>query len=228
MIVGRLVVLASSGIAADATNRVLRHGPIPDDARQKLEDLLAERQAMSGFAWALKSERAYANDAFRSLNVGPLRPWWFKHDQADMLARLAQELEVGARPQYEAAPLRERFAPADAELGTLTKLSISSWNALREGQDRERAMIACLRVLNALQSLNEVVAPDEALAKLSLPAEAKTDPFTGQALHVKNVAGEWLIYSVGKDLKDDGGKIGNQTDIGIGPMRKAHEVHLRE
>jgi hypothetical protein len=43
------------------------------------------------------------------------------------------------------------------------------------------------------------------------------DPFTDEPLHVKKTPRGWLVYSVGPDFKDDGGKLDGRSDIGVGP-----------
>ena len=85
----------------------------------------------------------------------------------------------------------------------------------------------CLRVLNALQGRAEKSDPEPTdpqvpkLSQLGLPTEATIDPFTGKPLHVKRLPEGWLIYSVGKDLKDDGGEVEDDVeaalDVGIAP-----------
>ena len=80
-------------------------------------------------------------------------------------------------------------------------------------------MIRCLRVLNALQT-HVPEGSDEVpkLSELGLPAETTTDPYTGDPLHVKKLPQGWLIYSVGKNFVDDGGKFDDEhSDVGVGP-----------
>ena len=43
-------------------------------------------------------------------------------------------------------------------------------------------------------------------------------PFDGSPIKLKRVKGEWLIYSVGPNLKDDGGQVEGIMDVGIGPL----------
>jgi hypothetical protein len=79
--------------------------------------------------------------------------------------------------------------------------------------------VRCLRILNALQQAG--IKPENGEPKLDdlqLPEQATKDPFTGEALHVKVVDGEWLVYTVGPDLKDDGGDLANYKDFGVGPL----------
>ncbi len=89
----------------------------------------------------------------------------------------------------------------------------------REAVERTRGVMRCLRVLNALQQAG-VKPADGApnFAGLKLPASATEDPFTGQPLHVKVVDGQWVIYTVGPDLKDDGGDLAGGKDFGVGPV----------
>ena len=91
-------------------------------------------------------------------------------------------------------------------------------------------MIRCLRVLNALQT--HVPAGSNAvpkLADLGLPAETTTDPYTypRKPLHVKKLPQGWLVYSVGPNEQDDGGKLEDPMsgDVGVGPpsLPKADE-----
>lgn len=90
---------------------------------------------------------------------------------------------------------------------------------MHEAVVRTRAKIRCLRVLNALQT-HVPAESDKApkLSELGLPAATTTDPYTGEPLHVKKTPQGWLVYSVGKNFVDDGGKFDNeQSDIGVGP-----------
>ncbi len=75
-------------------------------------------------------------------------------------------------------------------------------------------------MLNALQThvpAGSSKAPK--LTDLGLPAETIADPFTGEPLHVKKTPRGWIVYSVGPNFQDDGGKIDNPVtgDIGVGP-----------
>jgi hypothetical protein len=81
------------------------------------------------------------------------------------------------------------------------------------------ARVRSLRVLDAIQA--HVPAAGKEVPKLSelgLPVEATTDPFNGEPLHVKRTPQGWLVYSVGKNLRDDGGKLDDDSDVGVGPL----------
>ncbi|MNC97095.1 hypothetical protein D3C83_146420 [compost metagenome] len=59
---------------------------------------------------------------------------------------------------------------------------------------------------------------------LNLPKEAKIDPYTGDPLLVKFTDDGPIIYSVGRNQKDDGGNVkDNAEDVGVGPVEKRDE-----
>ena len=65
---------------------------------------------------------------------------------------------------------------------------------------------------------------DVPMDQLELPAEVLLDPFDGQPLRNKGRGKERTVYSVGPNLKDDGGAdlSGSPNgDIGVGPTPTA-------
>ncbi len=89
--------------------------------------------------------------------------------------------------------------------------------ACRDSTERLRAMMRCLRVLNALPA---ATGTDSGFPwdQLNLPAEACIDPFTGQRLRTKRTPQGWIIYSVSANKIDDDGEIRNGGDFGLGPV----------
>ncbi len=82
-------------------------------------------------------------------------------------------------------------------------------------------MSRCLRILNALQSRANMTGDQiPKLADLGLPLEATIDPYNSEPLHLKKTQAGWWVYSVGRNLADDGGKLDGITDIGAGPKNK--------
>jgi len=43
-------------------------------------------------------------------------------------------------------------------------------------------------------------------------------------LHIKKMPEGWLVYAIGMNLADDGGKLDGITDIGAGPKSKDEPV----
>ncbi len=82
-------------------------------------------------------------------------------------------------------------------------------------------MSRSLRILSALQ-VRVPPGGDKVpqLNDLGLPAEATIDPFNGPPLRVEKVPEGWMVYSVGSNGVDDGGKLDQRTDVGVGPVSR--------
>jgi hypothetical protein len=109
--------------------------------------------------------------------------------------------------------LRTAYDRCFEKTGELGKTWLPAATETHASVARVRAYIRCLRVLNSLQTH---VPPESneppKLTELGLPAETTIDPFTGEPLHVEKAPHGWLIYSVGKNLRDDGGTPGVSSD----------------
>ena len=216
-----LVAVACRGVAVDTTNQVLRSGPVSKSARDALEAELALHDNIDAFRWALKSERAFGMDSYRAI---PARNWWpiramWDNDAAAYLDVIDQHLKLASQPHSQVAAAGP-VSDAGSRRAVLTQLAEPAILAGRVAADNNRAAIRCLRVLNALQALERPGdAPQPKLSDLGLPAEATVDPFTGEPLKLRKLPEGWLIYSVGQNLTDDGGKLDDRrSDVGLGPL----------
>jgi hypothetical protein len=115
---------------------------------------------------------------------------------------------------------RERFGQLPSEWRPAERLGrrLESAAALaRDFFEIDRAFARCLRVLNALQRTPGAAGD---WSKLPLPKEALLDPFDGKPLRRKASPGGIVIYSIGCNLFDNSGDIGNGWyDVGIGPAQ---------
>jgi hypothetical protein len=222
-LIGYLVTAVCEQSAMEEANRVLRGGPVAPAARRALDAELALHDTLEGYTWALRSERAFSLSSSREM---PGAGFWltraFTNDlMLGFLELYDRHLEGASRPD-------ERVAGKDADprspgrlnpyraLVTLLEPALIS---AREPAERVRAMSRALRVLNALQvrvpaGSNEVPRLDD----LGLPAEATIDPFDGEPLRVKQLPRGWMVYSVGGNGVDDGGKLDGRSDVGVGPV----------
>ncbi len=220
--VGYLVSLACHGMALNCTNQVLQSGPLSREDRDALEAELALQDFVEPYRWALKTERAYGLSSFRRLpvrNMWLLRAFW-NRDESFYLHEFKVHLSLVSRPYSE---FQTAHSKLEAQSGPiLASLVLPAMQALREAVERTRAKVRCLRVLNAVGRLGEQDDTAELkLSDLGLPAEVTTDPYTGKPLTMKKLPEGWLIYSVGKNLKDDGGKLDGINDVGFGPLEPA-------
>ena len=221
MVVGYLVSLACRGVAVEASNLVLQAGPLPDDARETLEAELALHDGVEAYRRALKTERAYGLESIRTM---PGRNFWivgralWNDAECYYLDMIDRHLAAASRPYSEVVATTPPPARHRLVFRSLTDLAEPAIAVGREAMERTRAGIRCLRVLNAVQGRVEQGVAEPKLADLGLPPAATTDPFTGKPLHLKKTPEGWLVYSVGKDLKDDGGDVSEARDVGVGPI----------
>ncbi len=217
-LISQLVVCAARAIAVSLCNQALRAAALPDEDRAALESEAARHDSLDGFARTLKNERAFGLSSY-----APLKNWLNRAlldaDESDYLDLAQEQIDLTAKPYEEFVKAVNAFKANRPKHYALAGLWLPAAHKTREATERTRAVVRCLRVLNALQRTDAKPAngvPD--LATLKLPDGATTDPFTGQPLHVKVVDGQWVIYTVGPDLKDDGGDLANYHDFGVGPL----------
>ena len=205
---------------------MLQAGPVSPAARQALDTELARHDTMEGYNQALRSERAYSLSSIRDI---PGTRFWLTRGFSNELALGLIDfydrcLADGSRPYRDVVankqtPLATRYGPNP--YGALITLLQPAMAAVRDATERTRAVCRSIRVLNALQTR---VAPGSdsvpKLSELGLPDSVTIDPFSGEPLHVKKLPEGWLVYSVGADLVDDGGKVDGKTDVGVRPTAK--------
>ncbi len=215
-----LVSLACRGIAVVMASNVLNRGTISAEMREKLRQELEQHDAMDGFVWSVKSERAFGNTVCREWydqwSWTPISPYYQKQNHAGYLDRLDHELSLGSASYHQ--EIGQRLTASEIKQLGWQAVSISSaLTASRDAMNRTRAMIRCLSVQNGLHAHIESQGSSDALVleDAGLPTEVTTDPFTGKPLLVKRTKAGWAIYSVGQNLTDDGGSLEQREDIGL-------------
>ena len=220
-IVSHLVAIAVRGIGVGTANRVLRSGPVADSARGALDAELARHDLTESYRHALITERAIGLTAFNELNLGrywPARGYW-NNAKIYYLDVMDSQLALASQPYHQvlqAGP--PEVAGSMSPWNALADSVLPAVHAAREATERTRAVIRCLRTLNAITRLEQQGVEVTGLADLKLPEEETTDPFTGKPLLMKKLPDGWVIYSVGNALKDDGGKVDDWSDFGLGPV----------
>jgi hypothetical protein len=68
------------------------------------------------------------------------------------------------------------------------------------------------RLMGPLETISETN-----LLELGVPQGMTIDPMTGDTMKVKGRTSGWVVYSVGTNLKDDGGDPSKQEDFVLGP-----------
>ena len=224
-LIGYLIAVNCRTTAVQISDLSLREGPITSQTHDLLDAELARVDAVRGYRAALASERATGPPWFRDFydklgNTRFRRPilWWTKmNDYYAYLTQFDEPMQLIEQP-YRA--VSERIATMDdARLGgVVSEFLRLAVGAVIKVMYRDIALVRCLRVLNALKRREQGGNTDEPqLDGLGLPSEVTIDPFTGEPLKMLKLESGWVIYSVGRDLKDEGGKINLFRDIGLGP-----------
>jgi hypothetical protein len=200
---------------------------VSKEVRCALDAELALQDNLNGFIAALKAERPLGLAMCEyGIELPPFHKIWFvgrgivNWEKSKYLDLLQLFLSHSGKSVSYAQLERVVQDELNNDKSWFTDMMLPPLNSWYEANVRSRAQVRCLRLLIALQ--NHVRAGSDEVPKLTelgLPAETTTDPFTGEPLHVKKTPRGWLVYSVGPNFKDDGGKLDDPTngDVGVGP-----------
>lgn len=215
VLVQYLVVLALRATGIEAANRALRSGTVSGETQKLLDNELALADPFPGYIRTLKAERAVGIDSF---NGFPFRIQW-NGETLNYLDTMEEEIRLAAQPYSSYSGTSKR--PIAAPKGVFAQLVQPALKSTRDATERTRATLRALRVLNALLGRDDPDAPPmDDLGELGLPKDTVTDPFNGKPLLVKKLSEGWKVYSVGPNLTDDGGKLDNIADFGVGPVEE--------
>lgn len=110
---------------------------------------------------------------------------------------------------------REVLVDAPKDLGIYGGMISPSIQSCRGTAHRTLALVRCLRILIELQNSMH---NEPTLDQLDLPAATKTDPVSGKPVVILKEDGGWLVYCLGRNRMDDGGKLDTMdSDIGFAP-----------
>lgn len=215
LIVNHLVVLAIRSVGVQSMNLVLRGGPLPDEAHDALEAELARTDPAKTYRHIMLSDRAYGVTEFADMVNKPLKVGRLPNDknlECDYLDLMATLIADGPR-----TILSDEAQKILARSAALTEMVGPAVQAISEADARGIAHCRALRILNQIARVErDGVQPN--VGQLALPKDVLTDPYNGQPLTITKLPEGWLIYAVGKNLKDDGGKVERHDDVGLAPL----------
>ena len=217
MLISFLVACATRHIAIVRANEVLRAGPVAADLHRELEAELAKHDNSDAYRWGLRSERAFGLQTIEEMNFVGWLTRAYNNDNKSHYLNLFDEWIGQADSSFQNYDRSAKWGGSKL-WQVLSRLLIPAIDKAREVDFRARCMVRCLRVLNALTEKKTTEAPAK-LTDLGLPAAAVTDPYTDKPLIVKRVDGQWVVYGLGPNLKDDGGQFEKWEDVGVGPVK---------
>ncbi len=225
--VGYLIDVEARFKAIQAADRCLRAGPIDRALRDALEAELAQVDSIEVLRSALTNERAVSSAHFdefygalissTSKTNNPVLPRAAALDKLAYLESFDEPLGLISKP-YGQVATAIRACDDHQTGGVVTAMVRPAIGAAFDCANRDLAYVRCLRLLNAMQMRESIGASNQnVFAGIDLSKDVTIDPFTGGQLIARDTPGGWLIYSVGDDLKNDGGKLNQMRDVGVGP-----------
>lgn len=226
----RIAILRSASLALREVTTLT--DPAPADV-QTLAAVLTQVDLQAQTLQAMKAERAAGLWAFDHVRKGGLAAlaelddqigppqgdlqaaasrlaylgWGMAADEIAFLDRMERQIQAAHLPWRDP---RSRLPNTTDDLprnALLTRMILPALGSVGKARDRGLADLAGSRALLALLAYRgEHGAYPRALSELAVQPSLPLDPFSGQALVYRQAGQGFLLYSVGEDLTDDGGR----------------------
>lgn len=222
---------AMESAALTYINDILQSGPVSDQLRKDLNSELVLSDPSETYKKMLLAEQAFTIDSIRSETLSP----WLTFGRRNKIQLKALFMIQEFMNDSSSTPDRVSFNDLELTKPDSKELSdlVGALRIYRTFSFQNLAYVRSLRIINALQKQG-VSNTDKVptMAELNLPDEVGIDPFNGKPMIIKKLPEGWLVYSVGKNLKDDGGKcevIQHEfLDFGFGPKLPKPESKEKE
>ena len=215
-------------MASCRLNELLRNGEFTQSFHEEVDAELAEHESagtvgVRGMYGGLRWYLPWSASEWPLLKNPLLRPFAITN-KAFVFERYNAMASTISEPYKTAKPIIDVHNPLmNPIVRFLGNDDFARQNTLdgRRCFDRAIAHSRCLRILNAMAKKKNFNAD---LNSLRLPEECLIDPMNGERLRVKQTPNGPIVYSVGADLSDDGGRVNAPTgpyDVGFGPVKSA-------
>jgi hypothetical protein len=229
-LISQLVRIAATKISSRALLDVVEQGNLTEAQARSLYDAIGERDYAAGFARAMQLERAYGMwqfDMFRRGRMldlmGPASPTGPAHPTLTKVVcylwrpvLYADELQhlqyMTSLVDHASEPFRDRGLRAEPEFpwyAFVSRMISPVLNRARASTDEAQASVAGSRILLALITYKaRYGAYPTNLAELraKLGWKIEEDTFSGKDFIYKPKGAGFLLYSLGRNLKDDGAR----------------------
>jgi hypothetical protein len=222
LLVSGLVGIALRGAAVRELNRVLRAGELSSETYLGIDQELALHDDPQRIVVMLKSERAFNLDSAYELTDHFSVGWIGNLLKLDILEFHEQAAPILAKPWFKGSGELHRLETQEYTSPisqTMMALMFPALQAANDVNHRNLAELRCLRILIAMKSYEYSTGKEATdLTDLDLIESATIDPFSGKPFVLKKVDNGWVIYSVMRNGKDDGGNFKDYTDWGLAPV----------
>jgi hypothetical protein len=236
-LLSQLVRIGEGNVAIKMLERALAHGEPSERELRELDAYLAEEADFPHLLIAFRGERADRFEFMKRFQAGEvpetvrapgllrklLHPYLVENQYRELqfmnqAVELAKSQDITGRPQAWET-WKASVAPTnriDRIVGSFASILAPSLESASEADTRHKSRLACARTMIALEryrrrnhSWPDTLAP---LVPEFLPV-LPLDPWVGRPIRMSRVADGLVIYSVGPNLVDDGGK--NDPQLGI-------------
>jgi hypothetical protein len=236
LLISLLVRIACVASACHAAEFALSQGEPPPDELMALQRLLQHEAAFPGLLLATRGERAMMHEMLDALESGDVSfgefqngrksatlqeralGWWVRDtlraDHPRALAMMTRRITEVQLPPHEQIAAETAF---EAEVRALppkealaTRLLLPAVQKVGAAERRRLAHVrSMIAAVAAERYRHEHKTWPESLDQLTpdLLTEVPLDPFDGRPLRYRRTTDGVLIYSVGENLNDDGGKL---------------------
>jgi ABC-type transport system involved in multi-copper enzyme maturation permease subunit len=240
-IISGLVRTAIRGVGIDCLERSLAQGEPGEDAMRALQQLLEQEEKEPLFLIGLRGERANWDHVLEHFEKGKakikeVRDLWggpnevvlmsgsLKGQRAGLLRLMTEYVEASKLPEEKQDAEFKRIDLTLTQQPPMVKMVVPATTRLSSSFRRSQAMLRCAILALAVERYrHEHGRWPESLTEL-VPGKLQqvyNDPYDGKPLRYRRNSDGVVIYSVGPDLTDDGGKIDRTnrmlsgTDLGI-------------
>ncbi len=225
-LIGQLVRYAMVAITLPPLQAALSEQSPPTSACQELFDYLAQMEFRQSFVHALWGERVMSISIFdhepelRKLYGSPMGRKWSNLDEGMYLRLTSQAIAHLSKPWRQNAHAGEWFERAINTIPhycIMTRLFVPAFTRSVVKRDQVIAQVGLAQAALALKAYkNKEGSYPDSLEELRqvIAWELREDPFSGEDLVYKREGDGFLIYSIGPNLKDDGGIVSEGWEEG--------------
>lgn len=210
-LIGQLVSYAVRSITLRSVQRFLSEAQLTPAQAEQFAHYLEQINLYDELARAMIGERAFGLDSYRRIRRGALPAPLGAFDELVYLKNMQRAIELAALPHHQAARgdqalIEERKRWPNKY--TLASTIVPALGKCANKRDQVLAEIGLCRVVLALKAYKyEHGAYPSTLDQLrrTLDWTLPVDPFTGRSFIYRRQEEGFKLYSVGENLKDDGG-----------------------
>jgi hypothetical protein len=200
-LVAHLVRVACEGIAISYIHKLITTHDISEEARKRLNQSIESRATSDHYLESLITERAAGIEYISQMGL-----FQMAFNGNAYLEAINEEIENCQKQPFEQEfESEDRYTILD---GWVAGSILPALRQLRMASARTTSQLRALRIINALLAHPEAAGKEitpEYLIEIGVPEAMTIDTMTGEPMIVKRIDDHWVVYSVGWNLKDDGG-----------------------